>query len=379
MYPPRRYRRVVLLLATSAVFTLSTALPAAARSTLGASFAGSAPHSSGRDVRASGVTCTTRPNVTTPPLGVVPASARQTGARRPAGEGKPSAAINPVCPPGQVPVVTPSSPGLPKGNPVRPLRAVGASALGGEARRSSAPARPLSPGCSGVSYPIEPGWCYYYAGASDARTAQGGGATLPTEDPLVVGLDHSLAEIAVQGGPNNGDVVEMGWSVAPAQFSDADPHLFVFSWANWAPTCYSCGWVQVSNAYYPGMNLSALVGQPVYNGYVYYQGNWWGWFNDQWVGYFPGSLWNGQYQNSSLVQWFGEVAGKNGIPPLTRMGDGLFAAAALAAPMSTLCDVDAAAWVCWYYDQQALYQTAQQYYTVFHAGFGAIRYGGPGQ
>ena len=46
--------------------------------------------------------------------------------------------------------------------------------------------------------------------------------------------------------------------------------------------------------------------------------------------------------------------------------------------MSTLCDVNAAAWRCFYYDQQSLYQTGPKFYTVAHTGFGAIRLGGPG-
>jgi len=46
--------------------------------------------------------------------------------------------------------------------------------------------------------------------------------------------------------------------------------------------------------------------------------------------------------------------------------------------MSTLCDVNAAAWVCFYYDQQSLYQTQAKFYGVLHTGFGAIRLGGPG-
>jgi hypothetical protein len=216
-------------------------------------------------------------------------------------------------------------------------------------------------------------------GGSDTRTAQGGGVTMTVQIPLVYGFDHSLKEIAVQGGPNNGNIVELGWSVSTAQFGDPHPHLFVYHWVNWAPSCYSCNWVQYSNTYYPGMDLSSMVGPLVYNGYVYYQGNWWAWFNDQWVGFFPGSLWSGQFQDSSQVQWFGEVASENGIPPRTQMGDGWFASVPAAAPMDTLCDVDAIAWVCWYYDQQTLYQTAPQYYTVFHTGFGSIRLGGPGQ
>ena len=192
------------------------------------------------------------------------------------------------------------------------------------------------------------------------------------------GPGHSLEEMSVQGGPGNGNIVEIGSSVSSDQFGDTAPHLFVYHWVNGAQTCYGCDWHQYSNAYYPGMSLAGMVGQSVYNGYVYYQGNWWAWFNNQWVGYFAGSLWSGGFTTSNLIQWFGEVATQNGLPPKTQMGDGLFPSNPAAAPMATLCDVDAKAWVCWYRDQQVTYRTAPQYYDIAHTGFGAIRLGGPG-
>ena len=44
-----------------------------------------------------------------------------------------------------------------------------------------------------------------------------------------------------------------------------------------------------------------------YMGWVFFQGNWWAWYDNQWIGYFPGTLWEKGYSKSSLVQWFGEV------------------------------------------------------------------------
>jgi len=291
----------------------------------------------------------------------------QTGPAQAAGS---VVTIKPVCPLGEVPVITTSPRGLPKGNPDRPRGVRGDFGVLAGARIDG----PADPACDGVTYPDVPGWCYYYAGASDTRTAQGGGHTMTIERPVLAGGGHSLEEMSVQAGPNNGNIVEIGSSVS----SGNDPQLFVYHWISWGQTCYSCDFQQWSNTYYPGMDLAALAGQQVYNGYVFYQGNWWAWFNDQWVGYFPGSLWKGQFQTSQKIQWFGEVATQNGVPPLTQMGDGLFASDPVAAPMSTLCDVDAAAWRCFYYDQQSPYQTDTQFYTVAHPGFGAIRLGGPG-
>jgi Neprosin len=281
-------------------------------------------------------------------------------------QGRPAvaAAIKPVCPRGKVPVVKGLRRGLPKGNPDQAKPGTHAG---------TAPQRSAGPSCDGT---FEDGFCYYWSGATDYRTDQGGGHTMTIEKPAVVGSGHSLEEMSVQAGKSDGNIVEIGSVIT---YPAANPQLFVFHWISWNPTCYNgCGYQQYSRTYYPGMDLSSLVGKQVYNGYVFYQGNWWAWFNDQWLGYFPGSLWSGQFQTSQQVQWFGEVATNNGVPPQSSMGDALFAGNVHAAPMSTLCDVNVAAWRCFYYDKQSTYQTDPKFYTVAHTGFGAIRLGGPG-
>jgi hypothetical protein len=233
------------------------------------------------------------------------------------------------------------------------------------------------PGCNGVS---SFGSCYYYGSAAISLDADGAGMTESIERPHYVGSSgHTLNEISVQGGAMNGNIIELGWSVSTDQFHDPDPHLFIFHWINWVPTCYNtCAWNQVSATYFPGMNLSALVGQRVYVGYVHVNGAWWAWFNDQWLGYFLDSEWSGAYTRNSVSQHFGEVSTANGIPPQTAMGNGQFPSSASAASMSTLCSVDAAAWVCWYRDNQALGATRPAYYDILRTGFGAVLYGGPG-
>jgi hypothetical protein len=320
-------------------------------------------------VISSKVTCVKRPSVKPPPLGVLKAVLVRPGSGQRPQAVVSRAKMKPVCPVGEVPVVRALRKGLPKGNPDQ------ASPFGGNYRvlTGHGPQAPAGPTCDGT---FEDGYCYYWAGATDFRTDQGGGHTMTIEQPSVTGPGHSLEEMSVQAGQSDGNIVEIGSIVSSG---NPDPDLFVFHWLNWNPTCYDgCGYQQYSNTYYPGMDLSGLVGHQVYDGYVFYQGNWWAWFNDQWLGYFPGSLWNGQFQTSQQIQWFGEVATNNGVPPLTQMGDGLFAANPPAAPMSTLCDVNVAAWRCYYYDQQSTYQTDPSFYTLAHTGFGAIRLGGPG-
>ena len=339
-------------------------------------------HAHVRPAATASVKCVKRTAVKPPPQGIVKPAPGKPGGRQTAGN-RVAVNIKPVCPLGEVPVIKRFPAGLPKGNPERPVGTSGTPAGARSTGSLAAGARRIDLPCAGVSYPSNPNVCYYYAGASDLRTDQGGGLTTTIERPGYNnsgGPGHTLEEMSVQGGPNEGDIVEIGSNVSTDQYGgNADPHLFVYHWVNWNSTCYGCNWVQWSNTYYPGMNLSSFVGHSVYNGYVYYQGNWWGWFNDQWVGYFAGSLWpKGEFTNSTQVQWFGEVATQNGVPPLDQMGDGLFPSSPAAAPMSTLCDVNAAAWVCFYYDQQSLYQTQAKFYGVLHTGFGAIRLGGPG-
>ena len=66
--------------------------------------------------------------------------------------------------------------------------------------------------------------------------------------------------------------------------------------------------------------------------------------------------------------------------PLTQMGDGQFPSKPTAAAMTTLCYVNAAAWVCYYNNAQSAGATDTNYYDIQnHTSFGAARYGGPGQ
>lgn len=322
--------------------------------------------------------------------------------------------LKPVCAEGEVPVVAvvPRGRRFPKGNPLLgPYAEAGPEhPLSGEfirrnlvlpfdqvywkrdGKREQPPQKPMSgsgdPPCNGV---VAFNDCYYYASAAERRAADGGGMTLTIEEPVVDNSgdsgEHSIGQIAVQGGLSNGDDVEMGWSVSPDQFGGTHPHLFVFHWINWDlnASCYAnstmpCVWNQYSSTYYPGMDLSALVGQDVYIGWVHYRRAWWGWFNDQWLGSIPDSEWSGAYTRTTLIQWYGEVESNNGIPPKTQMGNGQFPSKPTAASMTALCDVNAKAWVCFYRDLQSVGATVVSDYDIQnHTSFGAVRYGGPGQ
>lgn len=317
--------------------------------------------------------------------------------------------LQPVCPEGEVPVVRPPMGGryIHKGNPLLgPFAAEGPEhALPpdfvkrnlllpfdqvywkrpGEA--SQTPPRPVAgggdPPCNGISWF---GSCYFYGTAAENLVAGGGGFTLQIENPVVVEpspsdtADHSIGEMAVMSAGQAGGTlndVEIGFVVYGG---DPHPQLFVYHWNDGAETCYnSCNWHQYSSTYSPGMDLTPFVGKSVYVGWVQYENRWWAWFNDQWMGYIENSAWSVPFTQTAQIQWYGEVASDNGIPPETQMGNGKFPSDKAAASMSTLCAVNVKAWVCYYNNGQSNGATQVNYYDIDNSTYGAVRYGGTGQ
>lgn len=346
---------------------------------------------------------------TPPPAPPAPRTeAAETNIRRDPTENQ--ALINPVCPEGQIPMLpsAPRSNAAPsgslelKGNPLlrpqvgiaqpRRARAATSKFLHFEdvyrkkpsTRSRNEDALSHASGVQSKCPNFQDNACFYYASSGVQKSDDGGGMTISVDSPAYINpgaQGHTLNEISVQGGPKNGDIVELGWLISTDQNGDSDPHIFVFHWINWNGTCYdACGWQQFSSKYYPGQNVSALKGREVYVGYVFYQGNWWAWFDNQWLGYFPGSLWQNGYTKVTLIQWFGEVATSSSAPPQIQMGDGILPPPPTAAHMFTLCEVDAKAWVCDVRDQQILASpTVAKYYDIRRVGAGETRYGGPGK
>ena len=203
----------------------------------------------------------------------------------------------------------------------------------------------------------------------------GGGVVSKVENPAISsgGGTHSLFEISVQGGVGNGNIVEIGWI---KNVGDEFPRLFVYHWKNHERSCYNgCGWVQWNPSIVPGMVVDAR--SESYMGWVFYQGNWWAWYSNQWVGYFPGGIWDGGYVKASLVQWFGEVYESDPTPE-TDMGNGRSAVEAAAARFWYPCTVDAGAWVCSIHPTPSLNAPSIPWYTIQNVGGSAHRYGGPG-
>lgn len=176
---------------------------------------------------------------------------------------------------------------------------------------------------------------YHYVYGYQYATALGGDAYFSQHTPYLNPSDnHTLAEVAAKSSDGR-QIVEIGWTVDRGVNGDANPHLFVFSWVNGNPNCYNgCGYVQYSSTFRPGQAVAGDGSTYLY-GIEYYQGNWWLYSQNQWLGYFPGTLWSNQgvnYSQVGLVQWFGEVSSGGGSG--TQMGNGIYGSNAGSAAIT---------------------------------------------
>ena len=220
---------------------------------------------------------------------------------------------------------------------------------------------------------------YYYADAMQSTQAEGASGNFNQPSPTLGGPDsHTLAELAVESNSANGlQIVEVGWTVDRGVNGDEVPHLFVYHWINGLGTCYNaCGFVQVSQTLKPGMKVT-VDSQPgtTHQYAIRLMGSdWWVGYEGQWIGYFPGSLWNNAFTSANLVQWFGEVATARAFP-CSQMGDGQPGSSDQAAVINNMSLYVAGAQV---QAQATPGMQGDPYYTVGHFQSTSFTYGGPG-
>ncbi|PHH87709.1 hypothetical protein CDD83_8512 [Cordyceps sp. RAO-2017] len=194
---------------------------------------------------------------------------------------------------------------------------------------------------------------HWYASSGQVVANRGGRARFSLYRPYVQsGSDFSLLQTAVirrsaahAGGTGRvTQTVEAGWINYPNQVQP--PHLFAFYTTNgyrgdgdgvggWNRD--RAGWVQVDRLIYPGVPFGPLSadggGQyEVEIGFLLYQGNWWLWAVDRYVGYYPGSLFAGGgvdradtlAAGADAINFYGEIF--NSVPWMTTtdMGSGRF-------------------------------------------------------
>jgi hypothetical protein len=227
---------------------------------------------------------------------------------------------------------------------------------------------------------------FFYAGRAQYFTADGAAGSFSQPKPTLSSRDdHTLAELAVESADGH-QIVEVGWMVDRPQYQDDNPHLFVFHWVNKTETCYNgCGYVQVSTnpAHQAGTTLTVGSSPAITHQFAirYFGGNWWIWYETEWIGYFPGSLWQDPttQQNSftqlGLAQWFGEVATPQATP-CSQMGDGLAGTSQGSAEITYMSfDVQSKTVPA---NVTYTFQTNPQYYSVGNVTPTSFTFGGPG-
>ncbi|CAM4126608.1 neprosin family prolyl endopeptidase [Corallococcus exiguus] len=256
--------------------------------------------------------------------------------------------VRAVCPPGQVPIYAQAE-----------LRT-----------------RKAGPPLSGPAAMQSLAGSYWYAGVmkpTDALSQSGVGASILFSNPAVYDQsDMVTSQMSIVRGANY-HLVEMGLR----KFWDAFPRLMISQWS-YGQFNDAAGFVQVHGVYGPGMPLSSYYGYSVQQYIRYDNGNWWIWFNDAWVGYFPGTLWNGQFTSGDMAHFYGEVySAQSRVPPLTDMGTGQFSGTFGTAYMQGMC-IHTTGPNCTYVTDGWPFQTNAAYYSLSYWNGSYMEFGGNG-
>jgi hypothetical protein len=151
----------------------------------------------------------------------------------------------------------------------------------------------------------DPSAGHKYAAMTQSVANIGGGTTLNIWNPYVDQAQMSLMQMWVTGGSGDArQTAEVGWQVQPDQWGSNDTVLFIFYTADnyQSGLCYNldCGvFYQVASDVALGTSLGAYysaVGGTQWDipvQYMLWNGDWWLQIGSEWVGYYPGSAYNG--------------------------------------------------------------------------------------
>jgi hypothetical protein len=197
---------------------------------------------------------------------------------------------------------------------------------------------------------------YFHALSSQSTTAYGSDAWLNLWDPAVdipssPGDDHSISQLWLQNYQKTQvQSIEGGLTVDHTLNGDSANHLFTYYTTNGYTkdgdnlggyNRLVKGWVQYDSSIFPGIRINGASQQGVSPQleigikFQLWQNNWWFGFNNNesgpwiWLGYYPGSLFNGGIANQAQwVAWGGEVytALANPCTTTDQMGSGKKAA-----------------------------------------------------
>ncbi len=215
--------------------------------------------------------------------------------------------------------------------------------------------------------------CYDWASSKRDVNNLGASAYLTQHDPFIDPINgkYSFAEIRIESSVG---IVGVGW-----QKTIFDETRLITSWKKdgvWQCDYDECGWVQTSNYYFPGMPLSQN-NNGIYYDIRNYNGDWWVMWNGQWLGYYPGYLWEGRFNKGTRATYEGEIGSKAPIKVTsTDMGNGLWSSSTSAAKIYSQKYIDI------YGNQHDATTTkstsAPSLYSVVSTSPNSMRYGGPG-
>ncbi|HMU50927.1 MAG TPA: neprosin family prolyl endopeptidase [Geminicoccaceae bacterium] len=241
-----------------------------------------------------------------------------------------------------------------------------------------------SPGCApGIVTVAKAPTHYFYAGARQALNQSIGiqGDFSTARPSLVVRDHHTLAELAAQSADGK-QIIEVGWTVDRQLNNDSEPHLFVFYWVDGKAAPFSSGQYNSGFEHYttrpdrlPGAKV-VVSNTPVRLAIRHHNSEWWIFYKDQWIGYFPDSLWTNRFKNLGLGQWFGEVAASTR-QPTTWMGNGLHGNYALSSFMRNMGFTTPNGRGYRAYTEK--YESVHSFYSIGLPTVNSIHYGGKGK
>ena len=191
---------------------------------------------------------------------------------------------------------------------------------------------------------------YFHAQTTEDVICFGGETVLNIWDPWVENAaDHSLSQMGIVNRRDQSKLqsIEVGWQISRDRYGDWDPHLFVYYTTNGYTDNddniggYNQdvdGWKQVSRSIVPQGRLVPASERAGTQAIVkikiqLFEANWWVQVQNEWIGYYPASLFMGKRSifgtlgdHGDWIGFWGEVFSANDDPntTTTKMGSGSF-------------------------------------------------------
>lgn len=232
---------------------------------------------------------------------------------------------------------------------------------------------------------------FFYVGSGQQVTADGASGTFSQLKPTLNPKDaHTLAQLAVESLSPSGQAqqtVEAGWTVDRALNGDDDPHLFVDYKVNGTYGCYNlrpCGLAQktvfvsttANPSHWPGAKVTVdKTPSPTHQFAIrFFNGGWWVWYETEWIGYYPATVWGNTFSQGNYFDWYGEVATSQSVP-CSQMGNGFYGSTPGSAEIANMSLFVNGTTIP---ANGQLHVTSPQFYAAGRSTPTSFNYGGPG-